>query len=77
MRKLITEEIPAKVVADTAYQSAKKNSNRQNARIEHDKALLRVMAAMITDDTDLFKQFSDNESFRRWLTDMVFAQTYV
>jgi len=77
VRKLITEEIPAKVVADTAYQSAKKNSNRQNARIEHDKALLRVMAAMITDDTDLFKQFSDNESFRRWLTDMVFAQTYV
>ena len=76
VRKLITEEIPAKVAADTAYQNAKKNSDRQNARIEHDKALLRVMTALLTDDTELFKQFSDNESFRRWLTDTVFAQTY-
>ncbi|MGI5836040.1 MAG: type I restriction endonuclease subunit R [Chloroflexota bacterium] len=76
VRKLITEEIPAKVAADTAYQNAKKNSDKQNARIEHDKALLRVMTALLTDDTELFKQFSDNESFRRWLTDTVFAQTY-
>jgi type I restriction enzyme, R subunit len=28
------------------------------------------------DDTELFKQFSDNEGFRRWLTDMVFGLTY-
>lgn len=76
VRKLITEEIPAKVAADTAYQNAKKNSDRQNARIEHDKALLRVMTALLADDTQLFKEFSDNESFKRWLTDTVFAQTY-
>ena len=37
--KLITEEIPAKVAADTAYQNAMQNSDKQNARIEHDKAL--------------------------------------
>jgi type I restriction enzyme R subunit len=34
------------------------------------------MTALIQDDTELFKQFSDNESFRRWLTDTVFALTY-
>jgi type I restriction enzyme R subunit len=73
---LITEEIPMKVAADTAFQNAKKNSDRQNARIEHDKALARVMTAVLKDDTQLFKQFSDNESFRRWLTDTVFALTY-
>ena len=27
-------------------------------------------------DTELFKQFSDNESFKRWLTDTVFGLTY-
>ena len=43
VRKLVTEEIPAKVSADKAYQNAKKNSDKQNARIEHDKALKRVM----------------------------------
>jgi type I restriction enzyme R subunit len=76
VHKLITEEIPNRVAADGAYQNAKENSDKQNARIEHDKALGRVMTAVLKDDTELFKQFSDNPSFRRWLTDTVFALTY-
>ena len=76
VHQLITEEIPAKVSADSAYQNARKNSDKQNARIEHDKALARVMTAVLKDDTELFKQFSDNESFRKWLTDTIFAMTY-
>jgi type I restriction enzyme, R subunit len=76
VHKLITEEIPAKVAGDAAYQNAKRNNDKQNARIEHDKALQRVMNAVLKDDTELFKQFSDNESFRRWLSDTVFAVTY-
>jgi type I restriction enzyme R subunit len=76
VHKLITQEIPARVAADTAYQNAKQYSDKQNARIEHDKALGRVMTAVLKDDTELFKQFSDNEGFRRWLTDTVFGLTY-
>jgi type I restriction enzyme R subunit len=76
VHKLITEDFPSRVAADTAYQNTRKHSDRQNARIEHDKALGRVMTAVIKDDTELFKQFMDNESFRRWLTDMVFGLTY-
>ncbi len=76
VHKLITEDIPNRVAADTAYQNAKKSSDKQNARIEHDKALTRVMTAVLKDDTELFKQFMDNESFRRRLTDTVFALTY-
>ena len=76
VHRLITQDIPTKVAADTAYQNAKKYSDRQNARIEHDKALGRVMTAVLKDDTELFRQFSDNESFRRWLTDTVFGLTY-
>lgn len=76
VHKLITEDISDRVAADTAYQNAKKNSDRQNARIEHDKALARVMTAVLKDDTELLKQFVDNESFRRWLTDTVFGLTY-
>jgi type I restriction enzyme R subunit len=76
VQRLITEEIPARVAADTAYRNAQKNSDRQNARIEHEKALARVMNRLIKDDTELFKQFSDNESFKRWLTETVFLQTY-
>jgi len=76
VHKLITEDIPNRVAADTAYQNAKTNSDKQNARIEHDKALSRVMTAVLKDDTELFKQFMDNESFRRWLTDTIFGLTY-
>jgi type I restriction enzyme R subunit len=76
VRKLVTEEIPAKVAADKAYQNARKNSDKQNAKIEHDKALKRVMTAVLKDDSELYKQFSDNTDFRRWLTDMVFSMTY-
>ncbi len=71
--KVITQEIPAKVAADRAYQNAMKHSDKQNARIEHDKALRRVMTEILTDQTELYKQFSDNESFRKWLADMIFS----
>ena len=76
VHKLITEDIPQRVAADTAYQNAKKNSDKQNARIEHDKALASVIVGVMKDDTELFKQFSDNPAFRRWLGDTVFSMTY-
>jgi type I restriction enzyme R subunit len=44
--------------------------------MEHDKALNRVVLEMLDDHTELFKQFSDNADFKRWLADMVFDTTY-
>lgn len=76
VEKRIIEVIPPKVLADAKYQNAKQNSDRQNARIEHDQALKRVITAMFKDDAQLFKQFQDNDSFRRWLTDTIFGITY-
>ena len=60
IRDVIAQELPPKVAADRAYQNAMKNSDKPNARIEHDKALERVMTELIADHTELFKQFSDN-----------------
>ncbi len=76
VHQLITQDIPARVAEDTAYQNAKKNNDKQNARIEHDKALARVIVSLMKDDTELFKQFSDNPDFKRWLADTVFGLTY-
>ena len=76
VRQLIIETIPERVREDTAFRNAQRNSDRQNARIEHDKALLRVMTAVMRDDTELFKQFMDNDSFKRWMTDTVFSLAY-
>jgi type I restriction enzyme R subunit len=76
IRKVITEEIPSKVSADTAYQNAMNNNDRKTARIEHDAALQRVMVALLSDHTELFKQFSDNISFKKWLGNTIFGITY-
>ena len=76
VRRLITEEIPSRVAVDPAFRNARKNSDRENARIEHDRALVRVMTSVMKDDTELFKQFMDNDSFKRWMTDTLFALAY-
>ena len=76
IHRLITEDIPSRVSADPAYQNAQQNSDKQNARIEYDRALGRVMNAVLKDDTELFKQFVDNEGFRKWMSDTVFGLTY-
>ena len=77
IERVIAEELPAKVAEDKAYRNAMANSDEQNARIEHKKALERAMTELVADHTELFKQFSDNESFQRWLLEMNFAATYL
>ena len=76
VRQLITETIPSRVADDTAFRNARANSDEQNARIEHDRALLRVMTSVMKDDAELFKQFMDNDGFKRWMTDAVFGLAY-
>ena len=74
IRKVISEEIPAKVSADRGYQNAKKYSDRQNAGIEQGAATRCRRSP--ADHTELFKQFSDNPSFRKQLSDTIFPVTY-
>lgn len=76
IRQIIAKELPEKVSADKVYQNAMKQDDKQNARIEHDKALERVIVEMLTDHTELFKQFMDNQSFKKWLADTIFNETY-
>jgi hypothetical protein len=45
------------------------------ARMAHDQALGKVMQSLLKDDTQVYKQFVENESFRRFVTDMVFGMT--
>ena len=70
--ELITKTIPAQVAADAAFRNARQNSDDANARIEHDRVLARIVTGMVKDDAELFKQFMDNEGFKRWMTDRVF-----
>ena len=68
--------LPDMVSKDETYQNAMRNSDRQNARLESDRALSRIIINIMTDNMELFKQFQDDQSFRQWLADFVFSQTY-
>ena len=72
--KRIRDDIAPKVAADAAYQNAKENTPH-TARMAHDQALAKVMQHLLKDDTQVYKQFVENESFRRFVGDMVYELT--
>ncbi len=72
--KRIRDDIAPKVAADAAYQNAKENTPH-TARMAHDEALGKVMQHLLKDDTQVYKQFVENESFRRFIGDMVYQLT--
>lgn len=51
------------------------NSDTLNAEIEHDRAPVPVMIAVMKDDTGLRKRCMDNHGFKRWMTDSVLGPT--
>lgn len=69
-------EFPTMVSRDERYQNAMRNSDKQEARTEFDRALRMVTNSVMADNMELYKQFVDNEVFRKWLSDLVFNLTY-
>jgi type I restriction enzyme R subunit len=74
--KRIRDDIAPKVAADVAYINAKQNTPH-TARMAHDQALDKAMQTLLKDDTQVYKQFVENESFRRFVADAVYAATSV
>ena len=70
------KEMPGMVSKDERYQNAIRNSSRDNARLESDRALLETILAIMNDNMELFKQYQGNPSFKQWLSDFVFNATY-
>jgi type I restriction enzyme R subunit len=77
IHRMVTHDIPEKVAENEAYQLAQQNNDAANARIEMERALTLVMLGLMSDQTQLFKQFSDNADFKKWLSNTVFDQTYL
>jgi type I restriction enzyme, R subunit len=72
--KHIRDDIAPKVAADPAYRNAKANTPH-TARLAHDQALSKAAQGSIKDYTQFYKQFVENESFKRFVGDMVYAMT--
>ena len=74
MIRRIREDIAPKVAANQAYQNAKTNTPG-TARMEHDQALEKVMITLLQEDTEVYKQFAQNQTFKRAVSDMVYNLT--
>ena len=75
VRKQISD-LPEIVSRDVAYQNAMRNSDKQNARAESDRATRSAILATMSSGVELYREIHENESFRRWILDMVFNATY-
>jgi type I restriction enzyme R subunit len=70
----IKDEIAPLVAENEAFRNARENTPGA-ARIEHDKALAKVMLTLLKDDTQVYKQFVENDAFRRAVSDFVYSLT--
>ncbi len=51
-------------------------SDKQNARAESDRATTAAILATMSSGIELYREVHSNESFRKWILDMVFNATY-
>ena len=72
----IIKAMPERVNDDTAYQNAKMYSDRQNAEIEFETALLKQVTESLRDGTEFYKKFTEDPDFKRWLSNRLFTATY-
>ena len=70
------QRIPAMVSRDKTYQNAMRNADKQEARTESDRVLQSVIFSIMSDNMELYKQYTDNPIFNKWLSDKVFGMTY-
>ncbi|MCL1876399.1 MAG: SNF2-related protein, partial [Synergistaceae bacterium] len=74
--RVMIAEIPAMVLRDKTYLNAIHNSDEQSARDEFDITLRSVMLEIMSEDIELYKEFCDNPTFSKQLSDAVFNLTY-
>lgn len=70
----IKDDIAPRVAEDQAFRNALENTPGA-ARIEHERALAKVMQDLLKDDTQVYKQFVENDAFRRAVSDFVYSLT--
>ena len=69
-------DLPDIVSTDEAYRNAMKNSDKQNARTESDRAATEAILRTMSSGMELYREVQNNDSFRKWILDIVFNATY-
>jgi type I restriction enzyme R subunit len=73
VKRFLFEELPEKIGANGRVRNALRNSDTQNARIEHDRALDDELLGSLADHTDLYALYNTDRVFKAWLQERLFA----
>jgi type I restriction enzyme R subunit len=76
IRRFLFEELPQEVSRDQEYRNAKLYSDRQNARITHEKKLVDKFQEVMLSHTELYRKFTDDPDFKQWLCETLFRMDY-
>jgi type I restriction enzyme R subunit len=76
INRFLFQDLPEEVGKDEEYQNAKKYSDRQNAKITYEKKVENKFQEIIFDHTELYRMFTDNPQFKKWLCDTLFNMDY-
>jgi type I restriction enzyme R subunit len=76
VRRFLFEDLPQEVGKDEEYQNAKSSGDQQNARITYVKKIEDKFQDHIFDQTELYRKFTEEPEFKKWLVDRLFAMDY-
>ena len=68
------KELPRMVMKNEKFQNALINSDIENIKREYDVALKEVFRSIMLDNMELFGQWTNNITFSKWLSEMVFEE---
>ena len=66
---------PEMIAADEKFSNAVRFAGDENARLECEAAMKRLVVAPLKDSTEFYKQFKENDAFRAWLMNRMFDRT--
>lgn len=68
------KSLPEIVMRDDKFRNALENSDLENIKIEYNNALKSVFKSIMNDNIELFKQWTSNANFKKWLNEEVFNE---
>ena len=71
--KLI-KQAPEAIAKVESFANAIKESDDQNAKLECEAAMKKLVVDSLKDSTEFYKQFKENDAFRAWLLDRMFER---
>ncbi len=72
VRKILTEDIPNDLKANSDTMQTIQNSDPQNAKIASDRKLTEFMEALLFTHTEIFRKFTGDSDFKRQYEDFIF-----